>query len=159
MADGTEEADYADVFGYICGEGDYCDALASNATTGKYGAISGCSPRQQLAFVANLYYNDKGGDASACDFSGKATVASATTSAGCASLLSAAGTAGTGTVPSPTGKQGTAVATDGSGGSSSSSGAAVASFGGTPAFFEYGKFLFAAYSLVAVVSGVAMIAL
>lgn len=155
-----DESDYGDVFGYICGEKEeYCAAVANNATTGNYGAISGCSPKVQLAFVANQLYLDSGKQASACDFSGKASVQTPTTSSGCDSLLSAAGTAGTGTVPTPTGQQGTAIDGASGSGSSSSSGAAVASYGGTPAFFEYGKALFAAYSIVALSSGVAMIAL
>ncbi|RYP72652.1 hypothetical protein DL769_004394 [Monosporascus sp. CRB-8-3] len=141
----TDDAErYASAFDFICGEGDYCAGIEHNATTGSYGAISGCSPEQQLAFVANQYYlaNDRHSDA--CDFSGVASTQAASTPNGCASLLDAAGTGGTGSVPSPTGQQGTAA-------SSSSEGAAPSSLN-APAFFNYGKLLFIAYVALAVVS-------
>ncbi|RYP72000.1 hypothetical protein DL771_004469 [Monosporascus sp. 5C6A] len=141
----TDDAErYVSAFDFICGEGDYCASIEHNATTGSYGAISGCSPEQQLAFVANQYYlaNDRRADA--CDFSGVASTQAASTPDGCASLLEAAGTDGTGSVPSPTGQQGTAA-------SSSSEGAAPSSLN-APAFFSYGKLLFIAYVALAVVS-------
>ncbi|KXJ89842.1 Glucanosyltransferase-domain-containing protein [Microdochium bolleyi] len=164
--------DYGDVFGYICGANSkYCDGIAHNATTGTYGALSGCSAKQQLAWVANQYYLGNNANPSACNFNGVATVQSAATAASCSSLLSAAGTAGTGSVPAPTGQQGTAVVGGGVGGatgvaSSSSSGVAARVGGGLgPAggfaggFVDVGKALFIGYVALAVVSGAGILLL
>ncbi|KAI1416344.1 carbohydrate-binding module family 43 protein [Hypoxylon sp. FL1857] len=151
--DSDDEDSYADVFNYICGANqDYCDGIAHNATTGDYGALGGCSPKQQLAWVANQYYMGSSDKASACDFNGLAKTQSPTTSAGCEALISAAGTDGRGTVPSPTGQQGTAAA------SSSSKGAAAGTMS-APGFFNYGSAFFAAYVITALVSGVGMFVL
>lgn len=145
--------DYASAFDFICGANeDFCAGIAHNATTGDYGALGGCSPKQQLAWVANQYYEASDNKQSACDFNGVAKTQSPTTSAGCAALISAAGTDGRGTVPSPTGQQGTAAASD------SSEGAAM-SLMNTPAFFNYGTAYFAAYVITALVSGVGMFVL
>ncbi len=152
-----DDDSYADAFGFICGAGDYCSAIAHNATTGDYGAIGGCSPKQQLAFVANQYYLAQDRASDACDFSGVAATQAATTASSCTALLEAAGTAGTGSVPSPTGTQGTSGST-GAGASSSSEGAAVSNLN-TPAIFNYGKLLFTAYVALAVVSGVGIVVL
>ncbi|KAI2627070.1 carbohydrate-binding module family 43 protein [Hypomontagnella submonticulosa] len=151
--DSDNQDAYADVFDFICGENqDYCSGIAHNATSGTYGALGGCSPKQQLAWVANQYYQGSSNKQSACDFSGLAKTQSPTTSAGCEALLSAAGTNGLGTVPSPTGQQGTAAA-------SSSSKAAAAGTMAAPGFFNYGKAFFAAYVITALVSGVGMFVL
>ncbi|KAI1373489.1 carbohydrate-binding module family 43 protein [Hypoxylon crocopeplum] len=145
-----DEDSYADTFDYICGANqDFCSGIAHNATSGDYGALGGCSPKQQLAWVANQYYVNHDSDASACDFNGLAKTQAATTSAGCEALISAAGTDGQGSVPSPTGQQGNAAA-------SSSSKAAAAGTMAAPAFFNYGKAFFAAYVITALVSGVGM---
>lgn len=121
----TDETKYSDVFDYICGANeDYCTGIQHNATTGSYGGLSGCDPKDQLAWVANQYYLGNGRSSSACAFSGIATVQSASTSSGCASLLQALGTAGTGSVASPTGRGTAAVGTGGAGSSSSKGGAA-----------------------------------
>ncbi|KAJ1324870.1 1,3-beta-glucanosyltransferase GAS1 [Microdochium nivale] len=164
--------DYGAVFGYICGaDPSFCAGIARNATTGQYGALSGCSAKQQLAWVANQYYLGNNQNPSACSFGGVATVQSAVTASSCAPLLSAAGTAGTGSVPQPTGQQGTAVQGGGQGGgqtgvaSSSSSGAAARAVGGglSPAsgggFVDLGKFLFIGYLALAVVSGAGILLL
>ncbi|XXG95605.1 hypothetical protein Hte_001873 [Hypoxylon texense] len=144
---------YAQNFDYICGANeDFCAGIAHNATTGTYGALSGCSPKQQLAYVANQYYNAQSNKASACDFGGLASTQSPTTAAGCEALISAAGTNGEGTVPSPTGQQGTAAA------SSTSEGAAMGIMT-TPAFFDFGKAVFVAYVITAFVSGAGMLML
>ncbi|KAI0178667.1 carbohydrate-binding module family 43 protein [Hypoxylon sp. FL1284] len=146
---------YGDKFNYICGADEsYCSGIAHNATTGKYGALSGCSPKDQLAFVANQYYQAQDNKASACDFGGLASTQSPQTSQGCDALLQAAGTNGGGSVPSPTGQQGTAA----EGGTSSSEGAAVGIMT-TPAFFDYGKALFVGYVITAVVSAAGIIVL
>ncbi|ORY58921.1 Glucanosyltransferase-domain-containing protein [Pseudomassariella vexata] len=151
--------DYGSIFSYICAADEsYCAGIARNATLGNYGAYSGCSAKQQLAFVANQYYQDSGSNsASACDFSGLATTQAGTTASTCSSLLSAAGTAGTGSVVSPTGQQGTAA------GSSSSSGGAMGGFAGLggngPSFFDFGKVLFFAYAIAGIVSAVSIFVL
>ncbi|KAI1265418.1 Glucanosyltransferase-domain-containing protein [Xylariaceae sp. FL1019] len=143
---------YGDQFDYICAQedGKFCDGIAHNATTGTYGAISGCSPKQQLAFVANQYYmgQDDTNKASACDFSGLASTQSPQTTGSCSSLLAAAGTDGTGDVASETG-----------GSDASDSGSAAANGLTTPAFFNFGAAIFAGYAILAVVSGVGMIVL
>ncbi|KAI5922483.1 beta-1-3-glucanosyltransferase-like protein [Camillea tinctor] len=150
-----DATEYGAQFSYLCGleDGRYCDAIANNATTGSYGALSGCSAKVQLAFVANEYYQaqDSSNKASACDFSGLASTQSPTTTGSCSSLIAAVGAEGTGTVPAATGQQGTAA-------SSSSSGAAVSAMT-TPSFFNYGKAFFVAYIVTAVVSGVGIIVL
>ncbi|KAI0898809.1 carbohydrate-binding module family 43 protein [Annulohypoxylon nitens] len=151
--DSDDEDSYADVFNYICGDNeDFCDGIAHNATTGTYGALSGCSPKQQLAWVANQYFVGHSSSASACDFNGLAKTQSPTTSSGCEALISAAGTNGQGSVVSPTGQQGTAAA------SSSSKGAAAGTMG-APAFFNYGSAFLVAYVVTAFVSGVGMFVL
>lgn len=147
-----DEDKYADVFDFICGDDDsYCDGIAHNASTGAYGALSGCNPKVQLAWVANKYYEGNSKSSSACDFSGLATVQSASTADGCSSFIAAVGTDGTGTVASPTG------GASGTASSSKSKGAAPGM--AAPAFFNFGKPLFVAYVTIAVVSGVGMLAL
>lgn len=149
----TDETTYGDIFGYVCGkDSKYCDGIAHNGTTGHYGAYSGCDPKDQLAWVANQYYIAQSSSASACDFSGAATVQKASTAGGsCQSLLSAAGSDGTGTVASPTGKGGAPA--------SSSSSKAVAPGMSAPKFFEHGSAIFVGYVAVAVISMVGMVAL
>ncbi|KAI1338448.1 carbohydrate-binding module family 43 protein [Xylariaceae sp. FL0016] len=146
-----DETEYGDQFGYICGlnDGEYCVGIAHNGTTGDYGAISGCTPKQQLAFVANQYYQAQDDKASACDFSGLGTTQSPKTTGSCSSLIAAVGSDGTGTVPAATGSQGA---------SSSSKGAGVSSMN-APAFFNYGAFFFVAYAVTALVSGMGMLLL
>ncbi|KAH7020892.1 Glucanosyltransferase-domain-containing protein [Microdochium trichocladiopsis] len=167
-------SDYGAVFNYICGSNEsLCEGIARNATTGDYGALSGCSAKQQLAWVANQYYLAQNSNPSACAFNGVASVQSPSTAAGCSALIASAGTAGTGAVPAPTGQQGTAVQGGGAGGatgvaSSSSSGVAARIGGGMgPAggaggglgFFDVGKALFAGYLVLAVVSGAGILLL
>lgn len=147
----TDEEKYGDVFNYICGADDsFCDGIAHNATTGDYGGVGGCDPKEQLAWVANQYYLGNNRQASACDFSGLATTQSATTSSGCQSLLEALGTAGTGTVASPTGR--------GTAGASSSSKGAAGSIN-APGFVDYGGKLLMGYATLAVISMTGMLAL
>ncbi|KAI5866295.1 carbohydrate-binding module family 43 protein [Durotheca rogersii] len=149
-----DEDSYADVFDYICGSNqEFCAGIDHNSTRGEYGALGGCNPKDQLAWVANQYYLGNNGDASACDFNGLAQTQSPTTSEGCEALISAAGTNGQGTVPSPTGRQGTESA---GGASSSSEGRGSVT---TPAFFSYGKAFFVAYVVTALVSGVGIFVL
>lgn len=147
----SDDADsYGSVFGYLCDAnldgGKYCVGIAHNATTGDYGAYSGCSPKQQLAFVVNQYYEaqDSTNKASACDFSGLAETQSPKTSSSCTSLLEAAGTDGSGSASEPTG------AVSSSSSAASPNGLSTGSFGQT---------FFVAYVLTALVSGVGMLVL
>ncbi|KAI1733418.1 Glucanosyltransferase-domain-containing protein [Xylaria scruposa] len=147
----SDNADeYGDEFGFICGEqnGKYCVGISHNATTGDYGAISGCSPKQQLAFVANQYYNAQSNKASACDFGGIATTQSPKTTGSCSSLLQAAGSDGAGSVAQPTG-----------GASSTSKSAAAPNNLSYPGFFNFGTTFFVAYVATALLSGVGMLVL
>ncbi|KAI1326587.1 Glucanosyltransferase-domain-containing protein [Xylariaceae sp. FL0255] len=148
----TDATQYGAEFGYICGQedGKYCAGIQHNATTGTYGAISGCSAQQQLAFVANQYYldQDSTNQASACDFNGLASTQSPQTTGSCSSLIEAAGTDGTGTVVSPTG---------GASGDTSDS-AAISSLR-TPTFFNFGGTFFVLYVVIGLVSGIGMIVL
>lgn len=151
----TDDTKYADVFDYICGNCDSCcDGIAHNATTGDYGALSGCNAKDQLAWVADKYYSKNGKSSSACDFSGIATLQSASTASGCSSYIAAVGTDGTGSVASPTAAGGGA---SGTASSSKSKGAAPGL--SAPAFFNFGQPLFVAYVAIAIVSGVGMVAL
>lgn len=100
VADDVEEDDYQDLFSYICGQID-CGGITGNGTTGQYGSYSFCSPKEQLNFVLDLYYNSQGGSKSDCDFSGSASLRSATTQAGCASALKEIGSVGTNSATDP----------------------------------------------------------
>ncbi|KAI1123564.1 Glucanosyltransferase-domain-containing protein [Nemania abortiva] len=146
-----DESSYGAEFDYICGIDDakYCVGIAHNATTGDYGAYAGCSPKQQLAWVANQYYQaqDSTNKASACDFNGLAQTQSPKTSGSCSSLLEAAGTDGSGSVSEPTGA------------ASSSSSAASPNSLFAPGFFNLGQTFFVVYVLTALVSGVGMLVL
>jgi hypothetical protein len=135
---------YGDIFGFICGaDKSLCDGIAHNATTGTYGALGGCSPKVQLAWVANAYYQKNGKNKSACDFKGLAATQAPSADGSCSSLIQAAGTAGTGAVPSPT---------DAQGGSAASSSKNASPGGVGPDYFNVGKMLFGAYAIAAVVS-------
>lgn len=147
----TDSDLYGDVFDYICASSDtVCAGIAHNATLGTFGAISGCSAKQQLAWVANQYYLAHSSAATACDFSGLATTQAPSTASTCSSLISAAGTAGTGSV---------AAATGASSSSSSGAGAALSGFSPVSGFFDYGRLLFSAYVITAVVSAVGILVL
>ncbi|KAF2716982.1 carbohydrate-binding module family 43 protein [Polychaeton citri CBS 116435] len=167
----TDASKYGDVFDYLCGSADTdCSGIAHNATTGKYGPFAGCSPQQQLAYIANVYYSSQSKDASACDFSGIAKTQKPATASGCATYLENVGT--TGSIPAPTGQQGTAAAggvtagSGGNGGSGSGSSGSSSSTSGigspsalAPGLFDFGKLLFAFYAVVAVVSGAGILVL
>lgn len=159
----TDADSYADVFDFICGSngGKYCTGIDRNATTGSYGGLSGCDPKDQLAWVANQYYIGNSKSSSACDFSGVATRQSRSTASGCQSLLQALGTAGTGTVASPTAKvtdAGTSTKGGAAGSSSSKAGAGSLNLGGT-GFVAYGWVIAGGYGMLAAGSVVGMLAL
>lgn len=90
---GTDEDDYGDMFSYLCGEID-CSEITANGTSGEYGGLSFCNPKDQLNFLLNKYYSSNGKSSSACDFSGKASVnESPKTASSCSSIVEQAATA------------------------------------------------------------------
>ena len=153
VADKTDEDDYGDMFGFICGlkEGEYCAGINKNVTTGPYGAYGMCSNKEQLSFATNTYAKAVSGG---CGFKGKATTKAAVatpTASGCGTLLKAAGAAGTGTVGGG--------ANTGSNSSSGASGSQGAAAGLSVPQFSTGVFGLGMYVVGAVASGMAMILL
>ncbi|KAI1842157.1 hypothetical protein JX265_005734 [Neoarthrinium moseri] len=70
------------LFGTVCGlDSKACDGIASDASSGTYGAFSMCNSTQQLSHVLNQYYLNQGKSASACGFDGQAELLSSTTAA------------------------------------------------------------------------------
>ncbi|KAJ5533199.1 hypothetical protein N7494_009751 [Penicillium frequentans] len=112
-------------FSYLGGEDGVMDGVIGNGTSGVYGAYSGCSANQRLAFAMDQYYKKNGKSADACGFSGAATTKSATTASACSSQLKAAGTAGTGTVSGTLNAGSTATGSGSSSGATSSGAAGV----------------------------------
>ena len=149
-----------DFFGLVCGlSQSACAGIAANATTGDYGAYGMCDPMQKLGWALNSYYEQQlaaGNGASACDFSGSATMQAAASPTGqCSSLISQAGSGGTGTVTSaPT-------ATGGSSGSGSSRTGSSAGVPGqsTVASLNFGYVQLGLYIVCAFVAGAGMIIL
>ncbi|KAK2767903.1 1,3-beta-glucanosyltransferase gas1 [Emmonsiellopsis sp. PD_33] len=136
-------------FGLVCGMGENtCAGISADAEKGVYGAYSMCSPREQLSFAFNNYYQQQtkaGNGDNACDFDGKAQRQSATESKGtCADLMEQAGSDGTGQI------------TGGPGAASTSSGAAFPT--GVPAF-DFGLLKLGAYVVSAMFAGVGVILL
>jgi hypothetical protein len=148
---------YGELFGSVCGYG-ACGGIASNSTTGTYGAYSMCDSADQLSYVMDQYYQQqagKGNGASACDFGGAASTKPATKATGtCATLMKEAGNGGTGTV---TAVGGSGASQTGSSGSKSSSGAARP--GPAPTAVTVGVWQFGAYVVTAMVAGAGMILL
>ncbi|EGW34634.1 uncharacterized protein SPAPADRAFT_57685 [Spathaspora passalidarum NRRL Y-27907] len=93
----VKSSKYGDLFDYVCDQID-CSGIGANGTTGEYGAYSPCEAADKLSFVLNLYYEAQGGDDSACDFDGSATLQKAQTASSCSAILKSAGTSGLGTV-------------------------------------------------------------
>lgn len=117
-----------------------------------------CNSTEQLGFVLDQYYSAQPSAqrASACGFSGSATLKSAAKATGvCSSLMAQAGTAGQGTVTaSPTTGSG-AAATGGSGSktSGSSSGSKGAASTLSVQNVRVGSFTLGVSAFVAVLSG------
>jgi len=149
--------DYANLFSYVCSnDANACAGIGKNTTSGTYGAYSMCDAADQLSFVLNRYYVNQGSEASACSFSGSATIKATTTNSnGCASLTSGLGSEGTGTAP-PSRASGS-----GSGGQSSSKskGAAGNAFGLQHNSFASVYMTLALYVVGGVLSGAAMLLL
>ncbi|KAF9701654.1 hypothetical protein EKO04_000721 [Ascochyta lentis] len=151
VADKTDEDDFGDMFGFVCGlkDGQYCAGINRNITSGAYGSYGMCSAKEQLSFAVNAYAKAVSGG---CSFKGKATTKSATaspTASGCSNLLKEVGAAGTGSVTSAPQASGSA-----SGSGSNSTGAASGLM--VPSLNSGAMGL---YLLGAVASGMAMILL
>lgn len=143
------------LLGTVCGYTD-CSGIDANGTTGEYGAYSMCPIKDQLAFVLNKYYEAQNKAQSACAFSGSASTKATTAATGtCSAQIKEAGSAGTGTVTTE------ATATADSSSSSSTSG--TSSSGAGPktvhASVAFGSFEVAAYSGLALFSGLGMLLL
>ncbi|KAF2200635.1 protein EPD1 precursor [Delitschia confertaspora ATCC 74209] len=155
----VKPTDYKDLFGTVCGyKGEPCAGIGKNATTGKFGAYSMCSPKQQLGFAFNRYASQQSNFNEACNFKGAAVAqkakASDSQSSQCKALLNEAGAEGTKTVTSqPTG---TGTGNGGAASGSKSPGAAGAL---TVPTFETGYLQFGLYAFTAVLSGAAMVLL
>lgn len=154
--DSVKDKEVGKLFGVVCGSEGVCDGIASNSTTGTYGAYSVCKPKQQLSFVMDQYYKKQNKKSTACDFDGAAHVQDASKPKGtCSALIEQAGSAGTGTVTSiPTAP----AASDSSSDSSSSSKGAAAALV-APTAVNVGTWQFGAYLATAVLAGAGMIML
>ena len=154
--DSVKDEEMGKLFGVVCGSKGVCDGIASNSTTGTYGAYSVCKSKQKLSFVMDQYYKKQNKKSTACDFDGAAHVQDASKPKGtCSALINQAGSAGTGTVTSiPTAP---AASDSSSDSSSSSSGAAVAL--AVPTAVNVGAWQFGAYLATAMLAGAGMIIL
>jgi hypothetical protein len=139
------------LFSSVCGlDPAACKGIATNGTSGVYGAYSMCNSYQQLSFAMDQYYKSQNKVATACDFSGQAKLQTGSTSSSCSSLLNQAGSAGTGTVTTvPTG-----TGASGSSGSSTKKSAAGAVI--VPRL-DMGLLQLGAYLFAAGVAGAGMI--
>ncbi|OKL64618.1 1,3-beta-glucanosyltransferase gel4 [Talaromyces atroroseus] len=157
VSDSVSSDGISDLFDYLYGLDDtaYTSGISTNATSGKYGAYSMCSSKDQLSWALNAYYEAQsaaGNSDSACSFSGSASTQSATTSgSSCSTKLAAVGTAGTGTV------SGSAATATGTAGSTSTSGSGA--YSNAPSAVFVGSWQLGAYIFAAVLSGGAMLVL
>ncbi|KAL4977439.1 Glucanosyltransferase-domain-containing protein [Aspergillus desertorum] len=150
-------------FGTVCGYqgGRFCEGVSGNATLGKYGAYSVCTPEQQLSFAMSQYYQDQadqGNGQDACDFDGAATSQSTSEpTAACSSFLSETGIQGTGSVKaSPTAAN---AGSGDSGGGAAADKSDGAAFALSPGSVHVGIFQIGAYVATAMFAGFAMILL
>ncbi|KAH8889255.1 glycolipid anchored surface protein [Thozetella sp. PMI_491] len=126
MSTSVKAESMGSIFGTVCGlDAKACDGIASNATTGTYGAFSMCSGAQQLNHVLNQYYVNQGKSKSACDFGGQAQLLSSAQSLNstCTAVLQQTSTSGTGTSSSSGGSSSSGSTSGGSGGSTNGNGA------------------------------------
>ncbi|KAJ5783598.1 CAZyme family GH72 and CBM43 [Penicillium psychrosexuale] len=151
-------------FSYLGGQSGVLDGVQSNATSGTYGAYSMCSPKQQLAWAMNVYYqkNKAKAGSDACGFNGVASTKKSTSASGsCATQMSSAGSAGTGAVSAGLAAS-TAAGASGSGSSGSSTSGATSSgiaAGTVPHAVHIGAWQAGAYAVAAVASGIFMVML
>ncbi|AET40398.1 uncharacterized protein Ecym_5665 [Eremothecium cymbalariae DBVPG len=89
----VDEEDYSELFSYLCTKID-CGDISVNGTSGEYGSFSFCDSETKLSYLLDKYYKQNGSSASACDFSGSASLTSATSVGSCSSVLAAATTGG-----------------------------------------------------------------
>ncbi|KIM98324.1 carbohydrate-binding module family 43 protein [Oidiodendron maius Zn] len=148
------DEDVGKLLGVVCGlSASACSGISADGATGVYGIYSPCDASAQLNYALNAYYlqqSSKGNGASACAFSGSATLQAATTAASCKSVLSSASSAAA-----------TATGGSSSGGSASSSTSKAAAAGGL-VYHTIGVsngFQAGLYMFVALTTGVLMIVL
>ena len=149
----------AKLFGTVCGlDKTACVGVARDGSQGSYGAVSGCSPAEQLSWVFNAYYFNQvpANRASACNFEGNAqTQQPSSPSGSCKDLLGQVGAAGTGSVTSsPT------ITGAGSGSTASSTATKKSTAGAVHVgHVDVGLIQLGAYLLAALFTGASMIML
>lgn len=152
VKDSVDDEKLGKLFGVACESPGVCDGIASNSTTGTYGAYSVCSPKQQLSFVVDQYYKKHNKKSTACDFDGSAHTQDSSKAKGtCKELINQAGPEGTGTV--------TSVATGGSESTSGATSSGAAGVSVTPGSVTVGVWQFGVYLTTAVLAGAGMILL
>lgn len=113
-------------FAFVCDpkNGDNCDAIDKNATSGVYGAYSMCNPLDRLSKAFDTYYKNQvatnPANTSPCDFKGAAQKQTPKASSQCQTIISQAGPAGTGVISSTPTLTGSASSTATSKGAASS---------------------------------------
>ncbi|KAJ7120382.1 X8 domain-containing protein, partial [Mycena epipterygia] len=137
-----QTSDFTDVLGVltgvVCGllpgvKGS-CDDIAANGTTGVYGVVGQCDPSTKLSYAFSQYYELSNRAATACSFSGNATINSAASTSTVADAVSSClpSPSAVFTPTSPSGSSGSSSGSSGSGasGSGTSSGSGAGSTGG-----------------------------
>ncbi|KAG0696269.1 carbohydrate-binding module family 43 protein/Glycoside hydrolase family 72 protein [Suillus ampliporus] len=112
--------------------GGNCNAIATNGTTGQYGAVSECDPTVMLSYVMSEYYVATGANAQSCSFGGNGTVNSKAPSSAsgansvASSCLASATSTSVPTLPAgASSASGSSSSSGGSGGSSTSAASVV----------------------------------
>jgi len=98
----VNDTQIGDLFGQVCAYngGKPCVGIATNTTTGSYGAYSMCSPTEKLSYAFNTYYGLQKNAATSCDFAGAAQVVKPAGAANSCSSVIAAATSGGAALPS-----------------------------------------------------------
>ncbi|KAL7928709.1 glycoside hydrolase family 72 protein [Trichoderma chlorosporum] len=158
-ASGLATTDYGDIFSFICGKSPaVCAGINGDASTGVYGAYSMCDDGAKLDYVLDAYYQSQQKSSSACDFNGQAQVVNAKPASSCSAALASASAinkaAATATTPVNAGSTGV------SGGKTASTSKSAAVAGRPSAhLLSMGELSVALYMGVAMLTGVAMVAL